>query len=152
MDSKDVGISNINCVGQIVVWVREGKDKKLEEYAKIKGAKRVIPLKVNGCLHSPYMEEVKEKLKETISQLDFKPPRFRLIMNVSGKEENDPQVIKRLLWEQVSSPVQWLKSAENLIKNGVDEVVEVGASNVLSGIMLRINKEWKVWSYNSKIK
>ncbi|MCX6006989.1 MAG: ACP S-malonyltransferase [Chloroflexi bacterium] len=137
-------VSNINSPGQVVV---SGSLPALDEFKKQaadKGIRRLIVLKVSGAFHSRLMEPAAEGLKKAISQCNFKPPAVPIISNVTADILNDPQEIKKELIDQITHCVQWQRSVENMINNGVTAFYEIGHGQVLSGLIKRINTEVQV--------
>jgi len=137
-------ISNINSPGQIVV---SGDQKNLAEFQKLaetKGARRIIPLKVSGAFHSKLMEPALAGLKTAIAECDFREPSTPVISNVTAEPMTDIQTIKDDLANQILSCVQWQRSVENMIANGVTTFFEIGHGNVLAGLIKRINPNVQV--------
>ena len=88
-------------------------------------------------------------MKDKINLSDFKNPYPPIISNVTAKAEKDPNIIKKLLIQQITSKVRWKESIEYMIKSGINEFVEIGPGKVLSGLVKRINKSVKVININS---
>jgi len=134
-----VEIANINLADQIVV---SGKEACVHTFAAIaleRGAKRAVRLKVSGAFHSALMSPVSERLAQVVEQYEFAAPLVPLACNVTGDFVSDPVEIKRLLAEQVCSPVQWHASMDRFIDAGFRLFVEVGPGRVLKGLMKRIS-------------
>jgi len=148
LDGKNVGdicssagteISNINCPGQIVV---SGADEKLAEFkrlAEIKGARRIIRLKVSGAFHSRLMRPAAEGLKRAISGVTFGEPLVPVMANVTADTLIDAEAIKEELADQIIRCVRWQASVENMIASGVTRFVEIGHGQVLADLIKRIN-------------
>ncbi len=135
-----VEIANINSPDQIVV---SGKEECVETFAAIaleRGAKRTVRLEVSGAFHSALMSPVSEQLARLFEQYEFSAPRVPLVCNVTGDFVSDPVEIKRLLAEQVCSPVQWHASMNRFVDAGFSLFVEVGPGRVLKGLMKRISR------------
>jgi [acyl-carrier-protein] S-malonyltransferase len=144
-----VELANVNCPGQIVVsGTREGVEA-VAARGKEAGAKRVVPLEVSGPFHSSLMKPASEKLSELLASVAIQAPGVPLIANVTAKETSDPSDIRRLLVEQVYSPVLWEDSVRRLIELGVDTFVEFGPGSVLAGLIKKIDKEVRTISVGS---
>jgi len=137
--------ANFNSPGQIVVSGEREALEEAERVAKEEGARKVVFLKVSGAFHSPLMEEAKERLKKEMENISFRTPLFPVIPNVSAHPLRDPGEIKRLLIEQMTSPVKWEESIQNLIDKGVKVFVEMGPGKVLCGLIKRIDREVKAF-------
>ena len=133
--------ANYNCPGQLVIsGSHEAIDaacKKLSEA----GARRALKLPVGGAFHSPLMDPAKEELAAAIEQTTFKTPICPVYQNVSTKAETDPEVIKKNLVAQLTAPVKWTQSVQNMVADGMEQLVECGPGAVLQGLMKKINKE-----------
>lgn len=133
-------IANDNCAGQVVISGHIKCIDRFLEKAKEKGIKSV-KLAVSGSFHSPLMQKASEKMAELLNTTTFKQNKLPVISNVIATEVSDPFKIKSLLVEQVVKGVRWRESMDYIISNGVVEVVEIGSSNVLTGLMKRINPQ-----------
>jgi [acyl-carrier-protein] S-malonyltransferase len=132
--------ANYNCPGQIVI---SGSLKGIEiacEKMKEAGAKRALPLKVGGAFHSPLMDPAKIELSEAIAATSFSRPCCPVYQNVSTIGETDPEVIKANLVAQLTAPVKWTQSIQNMITDGASEFMELGPGNVLQGLVSKIDK------------
>lgn len=132
--------ANYNCPGQIVI---SGSMKGIEiacEKMKGAGAKRALPLKVGGAFHSPLMDSAKIELSEAIAATSFSRPSCPVYQNVSTVGETDPEVIKANLVAQLTAPVKWTQSIQNMIADGATDFVELGPGNVLQGLVSKIDK------------
>lgn len=132
--------ANYNCPGQIVI---SGSIRGIEiacEKMKEAGAKRALPLKVGGAFHSPLMEPAKIELSEAIAATSFSRPKCPVYQNVSTVGETDPDVIKANLVAQLTAPVKWSQSVQNMIADGATEFVELGPGSVLQGLIMKIDK------------
>lgn len=142
---EDVSIANYNCPGQIVIT---GKTKAVEEAAeKLKegGAKRTVMLNVSGPFHSKMLIPAGEQLAAEMESMVFSPLRVPYVTNVTAETVTDIAQTKKLLAEQVSSPVRWMQSMERMIADGVDTFVEIGPGKTLEGFLRKINKDVKVY-------
>lgn len=133
--------ANYNCPGQIVISGSiEGVDaagaKMLEA-----GAKRALKLKVGGAFHSPLMEPARAELADAIAHTDFHAPKCPVYQNVNAEPQTDPKTIKKNLIAQLTAPVRWTQTIQNMIAAGADTFVEVGPGAVLQGLVKKISSE-----------
>lgn len=131
--------ANFNCPGQVVI---SGSIKGVEEACekmKEAGAKRALRLKVGGAFHSPLMEPAREELADAIQKTKFVRGICPIYQNVTGQAVNDPEIIKSNLIKQLTAPVYWTQTMENMIAAGVNQVVEVGPGTVLQGLFRKMN-------------
>ncbi len=140
-----VQCANFNSPGQIVISGEVNAVKKAMEICKSKGAKLTKELQVSGAFHSPLMDSAKEKLKIALEQTPVYDIRVPLYANVTAKQVEKKEEIKNLLYEQLSSPVQWVQTIKNMINDGVDEFYEIGPGKVLQGLVKRINPDVKIF-------
>lgn len=136
--------ANYNCPGQIVISGSNSGIEKACELMKEAGAKRALPLKVGGAFHSPLMEPARVELSAAIEATPFSTPVCAVYQNVSTTGETNPDTIKKNLLVQLTSPVKWTQSVQNMIADGATEFVELGPGNVLQGLVSKINKEVSV--------
>lgn len=133
--------ANYNCPGQLVI---SGSVEAIDA-ACVKlleaGAKRALKLSVGGAFHSPLMEPAKVELAAAIEVASFSKPICPIYQNVSTIAEIDPVKIKSNLVKQLTAPVKWTQSVQNIIADGATEFVEVGPGKVLQGLVIKINKE-----------
>ena len=141
-------IANDNCVGQVVV---SGKKDSIDFFnSHLKNLKRRgILLSVSAPFHSSLMRKAAEDMRDKINSTNFIEPKPSIISNVTAKEEVDVNKIKPLLIDQITSRVRWKESVEYMIKNNVNEFLEIGPGKVLSGLVKKINKDVKVRNINS---
>lgn len=145
----DVTIANYNCPGQIVIT---GKTPAVQAaFVKLKeaGAKRVILLNVSGPFHSPLLLPAGEELAEELDTVTLHSLQIPYVTNVTAEKVEDIRETKELLKQQVSSPVRWMQSMENMIREGVDTFVEIGPGKTLAGFMKKINRDVKVYNIAS---
>jgi [acyl-carrier-protein] S-malonyltransferase len=138
--------ANYNCPGQLVI---SGTNKGIGiacEKMKEAGAKRALPLPVGGAFHSPLMEPAGEKLRKAIESTIFYEPSCPVYQNVSTTGVNDIEVIKKNLIAQLTAPVKWTQSVQNMIADGATQFVECGPGKVLQGLVKKIHKEAEVSS------
>jgi len=131
--------ANYNAPGQLVISGTIHGVELAMEACKKAGAKMVKPLKVGGAFHSPLMEPAKEQLAKIIESTPFQKAQCPVYQNVTAQGETDPQTIKQNLIEQLTSPVKWAQSVEQMIADGATHFIEVGPGKVLTGLIKRIN-------------
>jgi [acyl-carrier-protein] S-malonyltransferase len=133
--------ANYNSPGQLVISGSiSGIDKAVEKL-KEAGAKRAIVLQVGGAFHSPLMEPALKELGEAIENTEIKIPVCPIYQNVNALPEKDPEMIKYNLIAQLTSPVRWTQTVQNMAKDGVNKCVEVGGNGkVLRGLIRRIDR------------
>ncbi|MEQ8245701.1 ACP S-malonyltransferase [Fulvivirga sp.] len=147
-DSIDevVVAANYNCPGQLVI---SGSNKGIEiacEKMKEAGAKRALPLPVGGAFHSPLMEPARTELAEAIKNTNFNTPICPVYQNVNAKPATDVETIKKNLIDQLTAPVRWTQSVQNMVADGATEFVECGPGKVLQGLVKKIAPEVEVMS------
>lgn len=136
-----VQVANFNSPGQVVISGSVAGVNRAIEIAKEKGAKRAIPLVVGGAFHSPLMEYASEGLQKALAEVEIRPANMPVYSNVHAKPVTQPDEIKQLLAEQLTSPVRWVEIVESMIQDGATEFHEVGPGSVLTGLLRRINRE-----------
>jgi len=134
-------ISNINCPIQTVISGAVGALAEASELARMKGARRLIPLKVSCAFHSSLMEPIVDKFSEVISSFVFHPPAIPIIANVTAQPLTDIDSIKEELLNQVRHCIQWQSSIEYMTRNGVASFYEIGPGRTLSSLINRINSK-----------
>ena len=139
-----VTIANYNCPGQIVITGRTEAVGIAAEKLKEAGAKCAIMLNVSGPFHSPLLKKAGEELAEELKNTALHTLQIPYVTNVTAEKVDDISVTRELLAEQVSSPVRWMQSMENMIADGVDTFVEIGPGRTLAGFMKKINRDVKV--------
>ena len=132
--------ANFNCPGQLVISGHKEALEKACELLKAAGARRALVLKVGGAFHSPLMEPARVELQEAIEKTEISAPKCPVYQNVDGKPHTDPKEIKANLIAQLTSPVRWTQSVQNMIADGADEFTECGPGAVLQGLVKRIDK------------
>jgi len=133
--------ANYNCPGQIVIsGTVSGVDAACEKLLEA-GAKRALKLKVGGAFHSPLMEPAKKELEEAIYSTEITHPICPIYQNVSTTGETDPAIIKQNLIAQLTAPVKWTQSVQNMINDGADNFIELGPGTVLQGLVKKINPD-----------
>lgn len=133
--------ANYNCPGQLVISGETGAVERACEALKAAGAKRALVLPVGGAFHSPMMEPAREELAAAIEQTTFSQPVCPVYQNVPATAVTDPETIKKNLIVQLTAPVRWTQSVQNMIADGATEFIEVGPGNVLQGLVKKINKD-----------
>jgi [acyl-carrier-protein] S-malonyltransferase len=136
--------ANFNCPGQVVI---SGEVEAIEATCvamKEAGARRALRLPVGGAFHSPLMQPAAEALQEAILKTEFRKPFCPIYQNVSAKAETDPEIIRENLLEQLTAPVRWTQSVQNMIADGATEFYEFGPGDVLKGLIRKINAEVQV--------
>lgn len=133
--------ANYNCPGQLVIsGEMEAIDKACAALLE-KGAKRAIKLPVGGAFHSPLMEPAREELAAAIESTTFSTPTCPVYQNVVAKAVTNPSEIKENLIAQLTAPVRWTQSVQQMIADGCTEFVEVGPGKVLQGLVKKINRD-----------
>ncbi len=130
--------ANYNCPGQLVI---SGSIKGIEvacEKLKAAGAKRALPLQVGGAFHSPLMEPAREELAKAIDSTHFNTPICPIYQNVNALPSKDVSVIKSNLILQLTSPVRWTQSVQNMVADGMTAFIECGPGKVLQGLVKKI--------------
>lgn len=138
--------ANFNCPSQVAV---SGSIKGVEiacQKLKEAGAKRVLPLKVGGAFHSPLMEIARAELEIAINATKFSTPICPIYQNATAKPSIEPEEIKRNLIAQLTAPVRWTQSVQNMIADGATSFIEVGPGEVLQGLVKKINNNVEVLS------
>lgn len=136
--------ANFNCPGQLVI---SGSQKGIEiacERMKEAGAKRALPLPVGGAFHSPLMEPAREELAAAIKSTTFHKPICPVYQNVNGRAATEVEEIKENLVAQLTAPVRWTQSVQQMVQDGADHFVECGPGKVLQGLVKKIAPEVEV--------
>jgi len=133
--------ANYNCPGQLVISGDVDAVNEACESLKQAGARRALLLPVGGAFHSPLMKPAREELALAIEATNFKSPACPIYQNVSTTAVIDPSRIKENLILQLTAPVKWTQSIQNMIKDGATHFIEVGPGNVLQGLVKKINPE-----------
>jgi [acyl-carrier-protein] S-malonyltransferase len=138
--------ANYNSPGQLVI---SGSVKGVEiacEQLKAAGAKRALILQVGGAFHSPLMQPAAEELRNAIESSRFSAPRCPVYQNVTARPSTDPVEIAANLIAQLTAPVRWYQSVQNMIADGANEFIELGPGTVLAGLVKKVNGEVSVVS------
>ena len=147
-DSIDgvVVAANYNCPGQLVISGEINAINDACEKLKESGARRALVLPVGGAFHSPLMNPAKEELEKAINNTIFHKPSCPIYQNVTASAVMDENKIKTNLISQLTSPVRWTHTIQQMIEDGATEFIEVGPGKVLQGLVKKINRESKVSS------
>ncbi len=140
--------ANYNCPGQLVISGELNSIELACEKLKEVGARRALILPVGGAFHSPLMDLAKTELEDAINDTQFSSPICPIYQNVSGLPFSSEIEIKNNLILQLTSPVRWTQSVNQMIKDGANEFIEVGPGKVLQGLIRKINGEINSSSLN----
>lgn len=136
--------ANFNCPGQVVI---SGEIEAVDAACvalKEAGARRALRLPVGGAFHSPLMAPAAEELKAAILKTEFRKPFCPIYQNISAKAEKEPEIIRENLLKQLTAPVRWTQSVQNMIADGATEFYEFGPGDVLKGMIRKINPDVQV--------
>ena len=139
----DTRIANINCPGQLVISGAKENLTKAMDSAKARGAHRVVPLAVSGAFHTPLMQPAVDGMSEIIPTLAFHETLIPIIANTTAQPITTAEPVKAELLRQLCNSVQWQRSVEYMVNEGVSIFIEIGPGKVLSGLIRRINKNVK---------
>ena len=137
----DTRIANINCPGQLVISGAKQNLTLATDLAKSRGAYRTIPLQVSGAFHTPLMQSAFDGMSEVIGTLSFSDPVIPIIANTTAQPITTAELIKEELLGQLCNCIQWQRSIEYMVNEGMSTFIELGPGRVLSGLIKRINKE-----------
>jgi [acyl-carrier-protein] S-malonyltransferase len=136
-------VANLLCPGNIVVSGSRGACERLQPLAVEHGAMKVIPLAVAGAFHTSLMQPAEERLAAALASVEIRPPRIPVISNVDAHTHDDPEEIRRLLVQQLASPVQWEDSMRRMMaEHRVQRAFEIGPGRVLTGLLKRIDRKF----------
>ena len=133
--------ANYNCPGQLVISGEVDAVNVACEKMKEAGARRALLLPVGGAFHSPLMEPAREELAAAIEATEFKTPGCPIYQNVTTTAVSDPNEIQKNLILQLTAPVKWTQSVQQMVKGGATSFVEVGPGKVLQGLVKKIHSE-----------
>lgn len=136
--------ANFNCPGQIVISGEEEAIDAICPVMKEAGARRALRLPVGGAFHSPLMAPAAEDLKAAILKTEFNKPFCPIYQNVTAKPSVEPEIIRENLLKQLTAPVRWTQSVQNMIADGATEFYEFGPGDVLKGLIRKINPDVQV--------
>lgn len=146
IENEVVVAANYNCPGQLVISGSiEGVNLACEKL-KAAGAKRTLVLPVGGAFHSPLMQPAQQELEIAIQQTVFNQGICPIYQNVTAKAVSDPHEIKKNLLIQLTAPVRWTQTMENMIADGATTFIEVGPGKVLQGLVKKVNKDMETYS------
>lgn len=134
--------ANYNCPGQLVISGTVPAVEKACELLTEAGARRAMVLPVGGAFHSPLMEPAREELAAAIEATTFNNPICPVYQNVVAKAVSDPIEIQKNLVAQLTAPVKWTQSMNQMIADGASEVIEVGPGNVLQGLFKKVDRQF----------
>lgn len=132
--------ANYNCPGQLVISGEKTAIAQACESMKEAGARRALPLPVGGAFHSPLMEPAREQLAEAISNTPFTSPICPVYQNVVAKGITNKEDIQNNLIAQLTAPVKWTQSVQQMAQDGIGEFIELGPGKVLQGLVKKIDR------------
>ena len=138
--------ANYNCPGQLVISGSQEAVKNACAAFTEKGARRALVLPVSGAFHSPLMEPAKKRLAKAIENTNFQASTCPVYQNVTALGTSDPEVIKSNLVAQLTAPVKWTQSVQQMIADGATHFTEVGPGKVLQGLVKKINRNMETES------
>lgn len=142
---EDVVVAaNYNCPGQVVISGSLSGVELACRALKEAGAKRALKLPVSGAFHSPLMQPAAERLQKAIMDTSFYTPIFPIYQNVSARAEKNKHIIQKQLLEQLTSPVRWTQSVQQMVADGATMFYEFGPGDVLKGLIRKINPDVEV--------
>jgi len=142
-----IEIANYNAPGQFIISGEKVILDRAGNMLKERGAKKIIPLAVSGAFHSPLMADAAREMEKFLAKIDFREPSKDFYANVSGELVINPDLIRKNLVLQLTSPVKWINTIQNMSRDGVNKFIEVGPGNILQGLIKRILKEAEVLSW-----
>jgi len=141
--------ANYNCPGQLVISGSFAGIDKACELLTARGAKRALKLVVGGAFHSPLMEPAREELAAAIESTTFSKPVCPVYQNVNAQATSDPDVIKQNLIAQLTAPVRWTQTVQNMIAGGATSFTEIGPGTVLQGLVKKVDRNMVTSGVNS---
>ncbi|MBP3576031.1 MAG: ACP S-malonyltransferase [Paludibacteraceae bacterium] len=136
--------ANYNCPSQVVISGSLSGVELACRALKEAGAKRALKLPVSGAFHSPLMQPAAERLQKAIMDTSFYTPIFPIYQNVSARAEKNKHIIQKQLLEQLTSPVRWTQSVQQMVADGATMFYEFGPGDVLKGLIRKINSDVEV--------
>jgi [acyl-carrier-protein] S-malonyltransferase len=140
--------ANYNCPGQLVISGAVEAVQQACETFKEQGARRALILPVGGAFHSPLMEPAKTRLAKAIQNTRFNSPSCPVYKNVTAKGTTDPDEIRSNLIAQLTAPVRWTQSVQQMIEDGASHFTEIGPGKVLQGLVKKIDRTMEATSGN----
>jgi [acyl-carrier-protein] S-malonyltransferase len=134
-------VANDNAPGQVVLSGSKDAMDRVADIAKAKGVKRAIPLTVSAPFHCPLMQPAADAMPSALAKVAVRPLAVPVLANVTASETAEPEMVRRLLVEQVTGRVRWRESVLALRGLGVETTVEMGGNKVLTGMVKRIDKD-----------
>ncbi|WP_430814529.1 ACP S-malonyltransferase [Carboxylicivirga sp. RSCT41] len=141
--------ANYNCPGQLVISGSFAGIDKACELLTEKGAKRALKLPVGGAFHSPLMEPARTELAAAIESTEFSAPVCPVYQNVNAQAVTDPATIKENLVAQLTAPVRWTQTVQNMIADGVSSFTEVGPGKVLQGLVKKVDRKMETNGFST---
>jgi len=135
--NKPVVAANYNCPGQLVISGDMDAVKRAVEMAKEQGCRLAKILPVSGAFHSPLMKPALEGLQNRLEEINFKDPKCPLYSNATAEPTQDADIVKENLISQLTSPVKWTQTLQNMKANGIEDFIEIGPGKVLQGLVKR---------------
>jgi len=145
-NGQEVAAVNFNSPGQVVIAGNAEAVNRAMKNCKEAGAKRVLSIPVSAPFHTNLMKPAAEKLCEDINKINFCSPRIPIVHNINARTEENPEIIKKLMIEQIFKPVLWVDCVNIMVDAGVSHIVECGTGKVLGGLCKRINGSFEVHS------
>lgn len=143
-EATGVKLANINCPEQLVISGTKENLAEAADLAKARGAYRTIPLAVSGAFHTSLMQSAVDGMAEILADINFRQPEIPIIANTTAQPMTTVEEIKAELLSQLCSSIQWQRSIEYMIDNGVNTFIEIGPGRVLSGLIKRINRDVEI--------
>ncbi|MCK5821291.1 MAG: ACP S-malonyltransferase, partial [Bacteroidales bacterium] len=138
--------ANYNCPGQLVISGTVPAIDKACEILLEKGARRALKLPVGGAFHSPLMEPARTELAAAIAEAPIAKPRCPIYQNYNAKPQSDPDQIRQNLVLQLTNPVRWTQTVQNMLSDEATEFIEVGPGKVLQGLIKKVDRGCQVSS------
>ena len=142
-------VANDNAPGQVVLSGSKDAMDRVADIAKAKGVKRAIPLSVSAPFHCPLMQPAADAMQGALAKVTIRPPAAPVLANVTASQTSEPEMVRRLLVEQVTGRVRWRESMLALKGLGIDTTVEMGGNKVLTGMVKRIDKDLQTLTLDS---
>ncbi len=140
--------ANYNCPGQLVISGSVAGIEKACALLTERGAKRALKLVVGGAFHSPLMQPAREELAAAIEATLFSNPVCPVYQNVDAKPVTDPEIIRQNLMAQLTAPVRWTQTVQNMIAGGATSFTEIGPGNVLQGLIKKVDRNMVTYGVN----
>ena len=142
-------VANLNTPGQVVISGHKNAIERCEPLLRQAGARRVVRLKVSSAFHSPLMRPAAEQLREVLGAVPVNPSRRTVLSNVTAEPHGDPESIRALLVEQVTSPVLWGDCVSWVVDRGVRDFFELGPGDVLAGLNRAIDRSTRTLGFDA---